>query len=64
LHNKLNQRILVHRDGDHCASLNGKIMMEGTAKDLADNPDVKEFYLGMTATGRNPNERAITWKVT
>jgi branched-chain amino acid transport system ATP-binding protein len=30
---------------------NGKIMMEGAAKDLADNPDVKEFYLGMAATG-------------
>jgi branched-chain amino acid transport system ATP-binding protein len=30
---------------------NGKIMMEGAANDLADNPDVKEFYLGMAATG-------------
>jgi branched-chain amino acid transport system ATP-binding protein len=25
--------------------------MEGTAKDLSDNPDVKEFYLGTSATG-------------
>ena len=30
---------------------NGKIMMEGTAKDLSENPDVKEFYLGMAASG-------------
>ncbi len=30
---------------------NGKIVMEGIAEDLAKNPDVKEFYLGMTASG-------------
>ncbi len=30
---------------------NGKIMMEGTAKELSDNPDIKEFYLGMAASG-------------
>jgi branched-chain amino acid transport system ATP-binding protein len=30
---------------------NGKIVMEGTSKELADNPDVKEFYLGMAASG-------------
>ena len=30
---------------------NGKIVMEGTARELADNPDVKEFYLGMAASG-------------
>jgi len=30
---------------------NGKIVMEGRAEDLAENPDVKEFYLGMAATG-------------
>ena len=30
---------------------NGKIMMEGTAKELSENPDVKEFYLGMAASG-------------
>ncbi|MEN6490289.1 MAG: ABC transporter ATP-binding protein, partial [Smithella sp.] len=30
---------------------NSKIMMEGTAKDLSENPDVKEFYLGMAASG-------------
>ncbi|HBE45428.1 MAG TPA: ABC transporter ATP-binding protein [Deltaproteobacteria bacterium] len=30
---------------------NGKIVMEGKAKDLKENPDVKEFYLGTTAKG-------------
>ncbi|MEN6621663.1 MAG: hypothetical protein ABFD50_08965 [Smithella sp.] len=30
---------------------NGKIMMEGTSQELSENPDVKEFYLGMAASG-------------
>jgi branched-chain amino acid transport system ATP-binding protein len=30
---------------------NGKIVMEGAAKDLRDNPDIREFYLGMSAAG-------------
>ena len=30
---------------------NGKIMMEGTSKELSDNPDIKEFYLGVGASG-------------
>ncbi len=30
---------------------NGKIMMEGTSKELTDNPDIKEFYLGVGASG-------------
>lgn len=30
---------------------NGKIVMEGAASYLVENPDVKEFYLGMGATG-------------
>ncbi len=30
---------------------NGKIVMESNAKDLRENPDVKEFYLGTAATG-------------
>ncbi len=30
---------------------NGKIVMEGRAKDLKENPDVREFYLGITAKG-------------
>ncbi len=30
---------------------NGKIVMEGEASDLRENPDVKEFYLGIAASG-------------
>jgi len=31
---------------------NGRIVMEGAAHDLRENPDVKEFYLGMSDKGR------------
>lgn len=30
----------------------GRIMMDGVASDLANNPDVKEFYLGLAGDGR------------
>lgn len=30
---------------------NGKIVMEGAASDLRENPDIKEFYLGVAASG-------------
>jgi branched-chain amino acid transport system ATP-binding protein len=37
----------------HCGYVmeNGKIVMEGAAGDLRDNPDIREFYLGISATG-------------
>ncbi len=31
---------------------NGRVVMEGTAEALRENPDVKEFYLGMSDKGR------------
>ena len=31
---------------------NGRVVMEGDAKELAGNEDVKEFYLGVSGTGR------------
>ncbi len=31
---------------------NGRVVMEGKAEALRENPDVKEFYLGMSDTGR------------
>ena len=31
---------------------NGRVVMEGEAKDLRDNEDVKEFYLGLSSQGR------------
>ncbi|MFT5004844.1 MAG: branched-chain amino acid transport system ATP-binding protein [Paracoccaceae bacterium] len=30
----------------------GRVVMDGPAKDLAENPDVKEFYLGISEEGR------------
>ena len=31
---------------------NGRVVMDGPAKELRENPDVKEFYLGMSEEGR------------
>ncbi len=31
---------------------NGRVVMDGEARDLAENEDVKEFYLGISAAGR------------
>jgi len=31
---------------------NGRVVMDGVARDLAENEDVKEFYLGLSAGGR------------
>ena len=31
---------------------NGRVVMDGVAKDLANNEDVKEFYLGLSSQGR------------
>jgi len=31
---------------------NGRVVMDGEAKSLADNEDVKEFYLGLSTSGR------------
>ncbi len=30
---------------------NGKIVMEGPAEEVRENPDIKEFYLGMSVSG-------------
>ena len=38
---------------------NGKIVMEGPAEDLVENPDIKEFYLGMAASGASKSYRDV-----
>jgi branched-chain amino acid transport system ATP-binding protein len=38
---------------------NGKIVMEGRAEELRENPDVKEFYLGMGAAGTAKSYRDV-----
>ena len=34
---------------------NGRIVMDGPAKELLENEDIKEFYLGMSSTGKKKN---------
>jgi branched-chain amino acid transport system ATP-binding protein len=31
---------------------NGRVVMDGAARELANNEDVKEFYLGLSTSGR------------
>ena len=38
---------------------NGKIVMEGKAEELSENPDVREFYLGMGVSGTAKSYRDI-----
>lgn len=38
---------------------NGRLVLDGTAEQLADNADIKEFYLGLTAVGDRKNYRNI-----
>ncbi len=37
----------------------GRIVLEGSARDLADNPDVKEFYLGLGDSGTRKSFRDV-----
>ena len=37
----------------------GRVVLEGTAANLRDNPDVREFYLGVTETGGRKNYREV-----
>jgi branched-chain amino acid transport system ATP-binding protein len=38
---------------------NGRIVLDGPAPNLARNPDVKEFYLGLTEAGERRSYRDI-----
>ncbi|HOK06283.1 MAG TPA: ABC transporter ATP-binding protein [Syntrophales bacterium] len=38
---------------------NGKIVMEGPAEELRENPDIKEFYLGVSAAGALKSYRDV-----
>ena len=37
----------------------GKIVLEGTAEELMENPDIKEFYLGMSSLGEKKSFKDI-----
>jgi branched-chain amino acid transport system ATP-binding protein len=38
---------------------NGRIVLDGPARELAENPDVQEFYLGMTESGQRRSYRDV-----
>lgn len=38
---------------------NGRIVLDGPARDLASNPDVQEFYLGLSESGQRRNYREV-----
>jgi branched-chain amino acid transport system ATP-binding protein len=38
---------------------NGRIVLDGPAGELAENPDVQEFYLGMTESGERRSYRDV-----
>ena len=38
---------------------NGRIVLDGPAAELAKNPDVMEFYLGLTEAGERRSYRAV-----
>jgi branched-chain amino acid transport system ATP-binding protein len=38
---------------------NGRIVLDGPAAELAENPDVMEFYLGLTEAGERRSYRAV-----
>ena len=49
----LGEGALFERHADYGYILeNGRVVMDGTAADLRSNEDVKEFYLGLSSTGR------------
>lgn len=37
----------------------GRVVMDGTADALRDNPDIKEFYLGLTDLGTRKSFREV-----
>jgi len=38
---------------------NGRVVLDGTAEQLAQNEDIKEFYLGLTQVGERKSYRDV-----
>ena len=38
---------------------NGRIVLDGVPSDLRDNPDVREFYLGLNEVGGRKSYREV-----
>jgi branched-chain amino acid transport system ATP-binding protein len=49
---------LTHADYGYIME-SGRVVLEGTASELKDNPDVKEFYLGVTEAGGRKSYREV-----
>ena len=47
-----NTNVALHHSDYGYILENGRVVMDGPAGDLADNEDVKEFYLGLSTSGR------------
>ncbi|MDP2848924.1 MAG: ABC transporter ATP-binding protein [Humidesulfovibrio sp.] len=54
-----NARAALTVSGQGYIMENGRIVMEGQAKSLLDNPDVQEFYLGMGSSGHKRSYRDV-----
>jgi branched-chain amino acid transport system ATP-binding protein len=68
LHADLGTTILLVEQNAHLALAiadhgyimeNGRIVLEGPARELAENPDVQEFYLGMSESGERKSYRDV-----
>ncbi len=68
LHRELNTTVLLVEQNaklalnvaDHGYIMeNGRIVLEGPAGELAENPDVQEFYLGISETGERKSYRDV-----
>jgi branched-chain amino acid transport system ATP-binding protein len=68
LHADLGTTILLVEQNAHLALAiadhgyimeNGRIVLEGPAQELAENPDVQEFYLGMSESGERKSYRDV-----
>ena len=59
--------MLIEQNANHALSVanfayimeNGRIVLDGTPKDLMDNADVREFYLGLTDVGKRKSYRDV-----
>jgi branched-chain amino acid transport system ATP-binding protein len=49
---------LTHADYGYIME-SGRVVLEGSAGELKDNPDVKEFYLGVTEAGGRKSYREV-----
>jgi branched-chain amino acid transport system ATP-binding protein len=38
---------------------NGRIVLDGTSRELLDNEDIKEFYLGLSLSGGRKSYRNV-----